>query len=35
MFKAPRGTADTLPEEQPYWRYIQDKALEVCRLYGY
>ena len=35
MFKAPRGTADTLPEEQPYWRYIEDKALEICRLYGY
>jgi len=35
LFKAPRGTADTLPEEQPYWRGIQDKALEVCRLYGY
>jgi len=35
LFKAPRGTSDTLPGEQPYWRYIQDKALEVCRLYGY
>jgi len=35
LFKAPRGTADTLPDEQPYWRYIQDKALEVCRVYGY
>jgi histidyl-tRNA synthetase len=35
MFKAPRGTADTLPGEQPYWRYIEDKALEISRLYGY
>jgi histidyl-tRNA synthetase len=35
LFKAPRGTADTLPEEQPYWRYIEDRALEICRLYGY
>ena len=35
MFKAPRGTADTLPEAQPYWHYIQDKALQLCRLYGY
>jgi len=35
LFKAPRGTADTLPEEQPYWRYIEEKALETCRLYGY
>jgi histidyl-tRNA synthetase len=35
LFKAPRGTADTLPDEQPYWRYIEEKALETCRLYGY
>jgi histidyl-tRNA synthetase len=35
LFKAPRGTADTLPEEQPYWRYIEDRALEICRIYGY
>jgi len=35
LFKAPRGTADTLPDEQPYWRYIEEKALEICRLYGY
>ena len=35
MFKSPRGTADILPEEQRYWRYIESKAAEVCRLYGY
>jgi len=35
LFKAPRGTSDTLPDGQPYWRYIQNKALELCRLYGY
>ncbi len=35
MFKSPRGTADILPEEQRYWRYIESKASEVCRLYGY
>ena len=34
-FKAPRGTADILPEEQRYWRYIESKANEICRLYGY
>ena len=34
-FKAPRGTADILPEEQRYWRYIEGKATEICRLYGY
>lgn len=35
MYKAPRGTADILPEEQPYWRYVEQKAVEVCQLYGY
>jgi histidyl-tRNA synthetase len=35
LFKSPRGTADILPEEQRYWRYIESKAAEVCRLYGY
>lgn len=35
MFKAPRGTADILPAEQPWWRYIESQAAAVCRLYGY
>ncbi len=35
QYKAPRGTADILPEEQKYWRYIEQKALEQCRRYGY
>ncbi len=35
MFKAPRGTSDILPEEQAYWRYIESKAEDVCRLYGF
>jgi histidyl-tRNA synthetase len=35
MFQAPRGTQDILPEEQPYWHYIQDTAEAVARLYGY
>ncbi len=35
LYKAPRGTADILPEEQGYWRYIEDKAVALCRLYGY
>ena len=35
MFKSPRGTVDILPEDQPYWRYIEGKAIEVCRRYGY
>lgn len=35
MYKAPRGTADILPEEQDYWRYVEAKALVLCQLYGY
>lgn len=35
MYKAPRGTSDILPEEQAYWRYIEEKAVVLCALYGY
>ena len=28
MYKAARGTADILPEEQPYWRYIEKAIAE-------
>ncbi len=35
MYKAPRGTFDILPQEYPYWRYIEEKATSLCRLYGY
>ena len=35
MYQAPRGTADILPEEQAYWRYIEQKAAEISQLYGY
>ena len=35
MFQAPRGTADLLPEEQKYRRYIEFKAVALARSYGY
>ncbi len=35
MYKAPRGTADILPEEQRYFGYIEEKATSLCSLYGY
>jgi len=35
LYKAPRGTEDILPEEQAYWRYVENKAANVCQLYGY
>ncbi|MBI2917393.1 MAG: histidine--tRNA ligase [Chloroflexi bacterium] len=35
MYKAPRGTEDILPAEQPYWRFVEAQAEAVCRSYGY
>jgi len=35
LYQAPRGTSDILPEEQPYWRYIEREVANVCQLYGY
>ena len=35
MFRAPRGTADRLPEEQKYWRYIESKAMAVASRFGF
>ena len=35
MYKAPRGTADILPADQPYWHYVVEAAERLCRHYGY
>ena len=35
MYQAPRGTSDILPKEQAYWRYIEQKVVNACQLYGY
>ncbi|MEK7281518.1 MAG: histidine--tRNA ligase, partial [Chloroflexota bacterium] len=35
MYKAPRGTHDTLPPAQPAWRWVETKAEALCQLYGY
>ncbi len=35
MYKAPRGTVDILPADQPYWAHVQRRAADVCQLYGY
>ncbi len=35
LYKAPRGTVDVLPEEQPYWRWVYDKAARLSEIYGY
>lgn len=35
MHKAPRGTIDILPEEQPYWDYLREKINETAAVFGY
>jgi len=35
LYQAPRGTSDILPQEQAYWRYIEQMAVHICQLYGY
>ncbi len=35
MYQSPRGTTDILPEEQAYWRYLDQKIAEISRIYGY
>jgi len=35
LYRAPRGTSDILPQEQAYWRYVEQKAAYICQLYGY
>jgi histidyl-tRNA synthetase len=35
LYRAPRGTSDILPEEQAYWRFIEQKVAEIAKLYGY
>ncbi len=35
LYRVPRGTSDILPLEQAYWRFVEQKAVDVCHLYGY
>jgi histidyl-tRNA synthetase len=34
-YTAPRGTQDILPEDQPYWRYVTERARYIAQLYGF
>jgi histidyl-tRNA synthetase len=34
-YTAPRGTADLLPDDWPYWRFVRDTAERVCESFGY
>lgn len=34
-YRAPRGTQDVLPEEQPWWDYVRDTARGLSERFGY
>ncbi|MBI4835237.1 MAG: histidine--tRNA ligase [Planctomycetes bacterium] len=34
-YSTPRGTADILPDEIPYWRFVEETARAVFERYGY
>lgn len=35
MIRAPRGTHDVLPDEQPAWAYVLESFRELCERFGY
>jgi len=35
QYKAPRGTRDTLPEDQPYWEFVREAASRTSTAFGY
>jgi histidyl-tRNA synthetase len=35
VYRAPRGTQDALPEDIPYWSYVEGLARRFAGLYGY
>lgn len=35
MFQAPRGTQDVLPEDIPYWDFVESTARRFANLFGY
>lgn len=34
-YKAPRGTQDITPDEQPYWDFVRETAARLAEVYGY
>ncbi len=34
-FQAPRGTTDLLPDDQPYWRFVEHVATRAAETFGY
>ncbi len=35
QYRALQGFKDILPDEQPYWRFVEHTAAQVAQLYGY
>jgi len=35
LYRAPRGTQDILPQDQPYWGFIREQIRRLSTLYGY
>jgi histidyl-tRNA synthetase len=35
LYQAARGTADILPADQPYWRYVEKVIADITQTYGY
>ncbi|WP_165423666.1 histidine--tRNA ligase [Ktedonosporobacter rubrisoli] len=35
QYRALQGFRDILPDEQPYWRFVEETTAEVARIYGY
>lgn len=35
QYRALQGFRDILPDEEPYWRFVEHTAAEVAKLYGY
>ena len=35
QYRAPRGTTDILPADQPYWHHVVQQAERLSHLYGY
>jgi len=35
QYRAPRGTLDVLPQDQPYWDRVWQASARVCALFGY
>lgn len=35
MFRSPRGTQDVLPDDAPYWRFVEEEARRQAERFGY